>query len=112
MAELPIQPDYLSSLNKQPRVRKVGFGDGYEQRSADGLNPNPDKWLLNWDELTDADITTLLSFFDGLGGVATFTWQSLYASAPKTYVCEKWDPTPVSANHHRLSASIYQVFEP
>jgi phage-related protein len=112
MADLPIQPDYSSSLNKQPRVRKVGFGDNYEQRTADGLNHNPDKWTLTWDELTDDEIKTLLDFFDGLGGVATFSWQSLYATAPKKYVCEKWDPTPVSDNNHRLSASIYQVNEP
>jgi phage-related protein len=112
MADLPIQPDYSSSLNKQPRIRKTSFGDGYEQRAADGLNPNPDKWSLSWDELTDAEITILLDFFDGLESVATFTWQPPYASAPKVFVCDKWNPTPVSDNNHRLSASIYQVFEP
>jgi phage-related protein len=112
MADLPIQPDYSSSLNKQPKVMRVAFGDGYEQRAADGLNNNPDKWNLSWDELTDVDAATLLSFFDGLGGVATFTWQSPYASSTRKYVCDKWEPTPVSDNHHRLTASIYQVFEP
>jgi phage-related protein len=112
MAELPIQPDYSSNLSKQPKVRKVGFGDGYEQRAADGLNNNPDKWSLSWDELTAAEIATLLDFFDGLGGVTAFSWQSPYALSPKKYVCDKWDPTPVSDNHHRLSASVYQVFEP
>jgi len=112
MADLPIQPDYASSLNKQPRVKKVGFGDGYEQRTADGLNPNPDKWNLSWEELTDAEIDTLLSFFDDLDGITSFTWQSPYAATVKKYICDKWDPTPVSDDNHRLNASIYQVFEP
>lgn len=112
MADLPLQPDYSSSMNKQPKVRKIGFGDNYEQRVADGLNANPDKWTLNWNELTDAEITSLLAFFDSLGGVATFTWQSPYATTAKKYVCDKWDSTPVDDNNHRLTASIYQVFEP
>lgn len=112
MADLPIQPDYASSLNKQPRVRKVVFGDGYEQRAADGLNANPDKWNLSWDELTDIDVGLLLDFFDGLAAVTPFTWQSPYASAAQYYICENWDAIPVSDNNHRLSASIYQVFEP
>jgi phage-related protein len=112
MADLPIQPDYSSGMNKQPRVHKIGYGDGYEQRSAKGLNNNLEKWNLTWDDLTDAEIATLLDFFDALNGVATFSWQSPYASTPKKYVCDKWDPIPVSDNSHRLSASIYQVPEP
>lgn len=112
MADLPIQPDYSSTLNMKPRVKKSSFADGYEQRVADGLNANPEKWRLVWNELSLAEIHILMDFFDGLNGVATFTWQSIYASTAKTYVCETWDPTPVKDDEHSLTASIYQVFEP
>lgn len=110
--DLPIQPDFASSLSKQPVVRKVKFGDGYEQRSAQGLNNNPEKWALNWEDLTNPECQALLDFFDGLNGVTAFTWICPYAVSAKKYVAEKWDATPVSINSHRLTVSIYQVFTP
>lgn len=112
MSDLPIQPDYSSQLKKKPRVHKVAFGDGYEQRTADGLNANPDGWDLTWEELTKSEVLTLMTFFDGLAGVTAFTWQSPYAAAAKKYVSELWTVTPISDNVHNLTATIYQVFEP
>ena len=50
-------PDFGASRKSQPNVRKVQFGDGYEQRLTYGLNQNPRVWDLTWTakDSTDAD---------------------------------------------------------
>ena len=35
-----------ASLTVKPNVRKVSFGDGYEQRLAYGINTQPEVWSL------------------------------------------------------------------
>jgi len=111
MADLPIEPDYSSPVNFEPRVLKAGFGDGYQQRTADGLNSNMETWELSYDELTDAEVKILLDFFAGLNAVANFSWQSKYSNVAKQYVCQKWGAVPVGQDVNRFSASIRQVPE-
>jgi len=112
MADLPIEPDYSSPVGFEPRVLKAGFGDGYSQRTEDGLNANPEAWELSFQELTDAETQTLLDFFGGLKGVSNFTWQHKFASASKKYLCSKWNAVPAGDNDNSVTASIVEVFEP
>lgn len=112
MADLPIQPDYSSPVKFAPRVLTAGFGDGYSQRAQDGLNANPQSWELSYQELTDAEVQTLLDFFEGLGGVSNFTWQPKYSTAVKKFLCSEWGATPVADNSNSFTASIVEVFEP
>jgi len=112
MANLPIQPDYSSPVKFTPKVLAAGFGDGYTQRAANGLNALVESWDLSYQDLTDDEVGVLLAFFAGLGGVDNFTWQSKYASVPKKYVCGQWDAVPVGDDSNSFSASIFEVFEP
>jgi len=112
MADLPIQPDYSSPATFTTNVLSAGFGDGYTQRSANGLNPLIESWDLSYQDLTDDEVGVLLAFFADLGGVDNFTWQSKYATSPKKYVCGQWDAVPIDDDSNSFSASIVEVFEP
>ena len=41
-------PPSNASLTEKPRVVVAKFGDGYEQRTAFGLNTNPQSWSLTF----------------------------------------------------------------
>ena len=49
MATFPsITPTYSFSKNTSPNVRKVVFGDGFEQRLSFGINQNPKTYSLEF----------------------------------------------------------------
>jgi phage-related protein len=50
------------------RLKRVGFGDGYEQISPDGLNPKMMKSDLAFTELTNDRKNQLVNWYDSLNG--------------------------------------------
>ena len=65
MATFPdISPDYGARKNSAPIVRKVQFGDGYEQRLTFGLSQNPKQWSLPFVNITETDSDTIETFLD------------------------------------------------
>jgi len=110
MSDLPFTPQQSSGSTRKPRVLKASFGDGYEQRTADGLNTIRDEWHLTWN-LNALDRDTLLNFFSNLNGVSSFGWQSPDSISAKRYVCDDWSYTPLSGQMSQITAHIYQVFE-
>ena len=111
MSVLPFAPQFSSRAKRQPRVRKSGFGDGYEQRTADGLNVIRDEWDLVF-TLKRADAESLLSFFDGLQGVSRFQWTAPGQSQALNYICDDWNYQLLSTGAMTINAHIYQDFNP
>lgn len=84
-------PSVTSRGRKIPRVLKAQFGDGYEQRSQDGINACMQVWNLVFDTLTFAELTAIDNFLTAAGGWQKFTWVTPPPfSASKTFVCENW----------------------
>lgn len=46
------------------RINTAQFGDGYGQRSSDGLNASPRTYTAAWQALTKAEADTYEAFFD------------------------------------------------
>nr|NDG08510.1 phage tail protein [Oxalobacteraceae bacterium] len=46
MATFTWTPSVGANLSIRPNVRRVAFGDGYEQRLAFGINTQPQVWSL------------------------------------------------------------------
>lgn len=66
---------YGIDLDDTYRVKEVALGDGFSQRSADGINHIRQRWRLVWDQVSDADAELVRQFFRDLGGTTNFTWQ-------------------------------------
>ena len=77
-------------LEKEPKVLVSKFGDGYEQRVADGINNNLQKWSLSFTKRSDADIDAIYDFLDARGGVESFFWTPRSEAASRTFVCRKY----------------------
>ena len=63
MAELfTWSPDWNASLSEEVRVRQTNFGDGYSQRSFDGLNPTKQIWAVSFAGRDKATISAIANF--------------------------------------------------
>jgi phage-related protein len=101
-------PDTASQRKVKPSVLINKFGDGYEQRVANGINTQPDAWTLTFTKLR-ADALTLITFLQARNGVESFNWQNPYRST-NTYICREWSSTS-EAGYVTITCSFEQVFE-
>ena len=67
-----IIPDKTLSRQQTPRVRIQKFGDGYEQRLAEGINNIVDNFSLSFVNRAKADADDILAFFEEKAGVTAF----------------------------------------
>lgn len=105
-----IWPAQSASKRKRPRVLRATFGDGYEQRAADGINFNPREWQLTWVG-TPSVIDAIEAFLEDAGGVDAFDWQDPEGYSAK-WTCEEWSRGPVdqTMNAYTFSAVFKQAY--
>jgi phage-related protein len=65
-------PDKSMMKNSTPRVLVASFGDGYEQRIADGINNLDETYTLTFATRLKADIDDMVAFLDLKKGVSSF----------------------------------------
>lgn len=108
MATFTWNPDSGADEQHEPSARRVKFGDGYEQRSANGLNPD----MASLDGLTfsgrsAAESAAIETFLRAQGSVTSFNWTPP-GGTQGIYVCSKWSKKWVSSLVV-ITASFYQV---
>jgi phage-related protein len=99
-----------ASLAQKPRVKSAAFGDGYEQRTAFGLNSNPQKWSLGFVFASAAAYQACIAFLVGLNGVTAFDWTPRGESVVRRYKCAEWSAAEEAGGIWRLSASFEQDY--
>ena len=65
-------PDKSMAKQSTPRVLVASFGDGYEQRIADGINTLDETYTLTFATRLKADIDDIVAFLDLKKGVSSF----------------------------------------
>ena len=112
MATFPsITPTYGAQKTSQPKVRRVQFGDGYEQRLTFGLNQNPKSWSLTW-EVSETDADTIETFLDARAAQESFDWTAPGEEGSSKYVCAEWSKSIPYLTRATVQATFMQVFEP
>ncbi len=101
-------PDAGATEEREPRIRSVRFGDGYEQRAADGLNSDMRKRGLSFTARSTSEAAAILSFLETQGGVASFDYTHPGDSSRK-YVCRTWKITDTGYNLKTITADFVQV---
>ncbi|KVG77226.1 phage tail protein [Burkholderia ubonensis] len=92
------------------RVRKAGFGDGYTQRAADGLNNRQSTYNLRFVGKA-TKIAAILTFLDAHAGAASFYWTP--PLRPKAqFVCAKYTEPTKDGDVYTITAQFEQVFAP
>lgn len=108
MSTFTFTPAYSAQQTKKPRVRKSAFGDGYEQRSADGINTIKRVWSLRFTKAS-ADIAEVDAFLSSMGGVTSFDWTPPTGTAGK-WLCEEWSEGLDGFNKNIITATFIEVF--
>ena len=68
---------------------RVDFGGNYSQRASDGINSAKQKWNIIYDNLTTANLTTLLDFLRPLQSNTPFLWTPPRQSIPLQWTVER-----------------------
>ncbi len=105
-------PSYSPTISTEPTVKTVRFGDGYEQRTPDGINSNLLKISLNYDNRDEAETTAISHFLHQRGGSEAFVYlpPAPYSSMKK-FVCRKWDVTMNFDNNYSIKVDLEEVVE-
>ena len=75
MATFTWIPDYGMDTTSAINVSIVSFGDGYEQRRVEGLNPIKDVWNLTFAYRDSAEVNDIMAFLYARKGVEAFDFQ-------------------------------------
>jgi phage-related protein len=100
-----------STSQTEFRVLKIRFGNGYEQRTPDGINSSEQTRSITYSNLTSAERTTLWQFINGVGGVKWFTYTPPGLSQMKFVIEGSVSEQPLSGDLYNISFTIRQVYD-
>ena len=111
-----IVPDRSLARTSRPRVLKVQFGDGYEQRVAEGINNINESYAVTLNNRPKAEIDDVIAFLDSLNGVTAFnfTIPDTNAGGSETtikVVCEDYGLTYNNDEGYSCAATFRRVYE-
>lgn len=98
---LSLPPGVGSKVKDNHRVNRIRYGDGLSQRASDGLNANTNDWLIIFDALTNAQVTTLRAFLDPLGGHEAFLWTPPGEVTQRQFTTISIDVTPLKGGQNQ-----------
>ena len=91
----------------KPKVRTARFGDGYEQRSQDGINSDLISIALKFDGKDD-EMEALLRFLKERRGVESFYYTHKFG-VRKLFVCQDWSRVDLDGLSSEVSATFREV---
>ena len=110
------KPDKGFTRQSQSRIFKTEFGDGYEQRLANGINNLVESYSIAFNNRTKEEIDDIIAFFENKGGVTAFTYtvpdtnESGNEVAIKV-VCSDWKKTYTFGDYYSATATFKRVYE-
>ncbi|QKS24591.1 phage tail protein [Vreelandella titanicae] len=87
----------------------ANFGDGYEQRSANGINSVRETVDVTYSLLSDSDMSIVLNFIKSVGSSKPFYF-TFYNNDPKLYTCESFSQTVVEKNRNTIAMQFREWF--
>lgn len=103
-------PSYQNTVNNQPRVQVLKFGDGYESRVPDGINVVLPIYNLRFENRDVNEATAILHFLSQRQGAESFIWNGRPPYQRQLrYVCREWNDTQNFDNNFTIEAKFEQV---
>jgi phage-related protein len=106
----PQNPSEPITDKKELATAAARFGDGYEQRTAKGINYARSVLDIRWDVLTTADADTIENFFLSQQ-FQPFYYQLPSESSARKWVVTEWQRTDSAANIAGIKATFRESFE-
>ena len=104
------RPSYNLVVSATPLVIRTKFGDGYEQRTIDGINSLLLEADLSFEARGSKETAAILHFFSARKAQESFllTLPHPY-DLPKLYVCRAWSSNYVFYDNYSIRAKIEEV---
>lgn len=112
MATFPnYQPAYPATKRSEPKLLKVQFGDGYQQRISFGLNQNPKIWDVSFN-LSDQDADIVEDFLNARAvDGESFDWVPPGTNTSYKWICTSWTREMFDLQRSMIRATFEEVFE-
>ena len=108
----PVPPSVSTRKATTARVLKAQFGNGYAQRSGDGLNSVARKATLQWDALTVVQLAQIEAFLVERAGYQAFWFTAPDETVARMWTCETWNTNGIDFDLVALSAELEETFNP
>ena len=99
-----------SSLSHKPRILNAGFGNGYSQRTPDGMNSDPRVLTARFEKLDEEEALLIEGFLKERGG-----WQPFYHALPIAekvlWTCDSWTRTYDEIDRETVTATFTECFD-
>ena len=100
-----------------PKLLIARFGDGYEQRIADGINSIQETFSVTFNNRSAAEIDDITGYFSSLKGVTAFTYtipdeKESGGELALKVVCENYSQNYHHDGYYSVSATFRRVYEP
>jgi phage-related protein len=110
-------PDKSLRRATKPKVFRAAFGDGYEQRTAQGINNLDESYAITFNNREKAEIDDIVAFFDSKKGVTSFafTYPDTNGVGGETtirVVCEDYSIAYMNDSFYSCNAVFRRVYEP
>lgn len=108
-----VNPSYDYQKAHQTRIKKADFGDGYSQRTGDGLNAVAVSPTLSFIALSLAEADAIESFFVARGGYESFEYTLPDESTARQWVTseEGWARTATGPDLYTINVTLTEVFD-
>lgn len=103
-------PSYGASVLLEPKILSSKFGDGYEQRTQDGINNALLKIDLSFDLRGSAETAAIAFFLNARAGVQSFLFTPPEPySTLRNFVCRSWTQTIIFFENNTIRTTFEQV---
>ncbi|MBN3852816.1 phage tail protein [Paraburkholderia sp. Ac-20340] len=93
------------------KVRSAQFGDGYQQRAADGINNISSQFSLQF-IANETDTRAIRAFLIAAAGADSFYWTPPLWDDPALFYCETWAEPTKDGDWYTMTATFQQTFDP
>ena len=109
------RPDKGFTRQSQSRIFKTEFGDGYEQRLANGINNLAESYGVSFSNRTKEEIDDITAFFASKGAVSNFSFtipdSNNSGETTIKVVCDSWSQAYTTGDYYGCSATFRRVYE-
>jgi phage-related protein len=111
MAAFTYIPDRGYTKSTKPRILLNQFGDGYAQRTRDGINTSISEWNLTFTSRSISEANAILALIESTYGVSYMDWTPPQESVAVKVIASDWSSQYESAISRTVNVKFTQVFD-
>ena len=92
----------------KPRVLAINYGDGYRQRTGNGLNTIMANYPVTFSVRSMAEANAIKAFLDAQAGVTAFSFTPYGDSAPSLWTCSDYKRKHMGIDNFTITAVFQQ----